>query len=80
LFSPLFLFKLEKKKKRRVAMRLTVAACCELSASHSAHHVGRVDASNKDVEEVRLDRAQREKEREQKMAMLFVVVVVVGGG
>jgi len=45
-------------------MRLTVAACCELSASHSAHHVGRVDASNKDVEEVRLDRAQREKERE----------------
>ena len=35
-------------------MRLTAAACCELSAAHSAQQVERVNASNRDIEEVRL--------------------------
>ena len=39
-------------------MRLTAAACCELSAAHSAQQIVRIDASNRDVEEVRFD-AQR---------------------
>ena len=50
-------------------MRLTAAACCELSAAHSPQQVERVDASNKDVEEVRIDGAQR-KERERERAAL----------